>query len=558
LDNAATAKLGATSEKIGTKQRWMLAGALLFVYFTYVACFLGIVGSNDGSHFALTKAMAEQGRYQIGDGRVYALGDVATAPGSGDPKLAPQYSNKPPGTALLCVPFYWVGRLADGLLTQFPPPDTWTHRDESRLRNPFYIEAQKYGYPGRFPEFRAIYRGDWPRQNSVNLSPALAGVACCALIYVLARQLGAGFGAALVAMLLAALGTLQWRYSTAPFAHVYSAAILLGQIYWLATRGAWRSTVGAFGWGALVGYSGLVEYQALLTAPLVGVYWLWHAVRELGRPVWIRRLGAAALGAMIPLGYLAWYQYTCFGDPLQTTVTRSVFFDYAESPGSMLTGTPNLALRCLFFGSPSGAPEDYKGQGLVKTSPILLVAVVGWFFIPKGSRLLALVVALIVVSHTAVIAQVRAPMGGATYDARYLLRVVPLAVVGLALLCERAKRVQTSWRRWTLWAFLALLALASVVNAVDMMGKFQRHDIFLPGYPSKVNLLYRLIVCVDSVGNWPQFLVALEDLFRAMAYLTNACFANVGNGPMFLVAAVVAGLVSAGLWGGRALAHARG
>jgi hypothetical protein len=311
------------------------------------------------------------------------------------------------------------------------------------LRNPFYIEAQKYGYQGSFEEFRAIYRRDWPRQNSVNLSPALAGVACCALIYALARQLGAGFGAAMLAMLMSALGTLQWRYSTAPFAHVYSAAILLGQVYWLATGGAWRSTVGAFGWGALVGYSGLVEYQALLTAPLVGMYWLWHAVRELDSRVWRIRLAAVGVGGMIPLVYLAAYQYACFGDPLQTTVTRSVHFDYAASTSAMLTGSPAVALRSLLWGQLSGVPRDYIGQGLLTTSPILFVAIVGWLFCPKGSRLLAVAVALIVVSHTALIAQVRAPMGGATYDARYLLRIVPLAMVGFALFLSGVHRL---WR----------------------------------------------------------------------------------------------------------------
>ena len=198
-------------------------------------------------------------------------------------------------------------------------------------------------------------------------------------------------------------------------------------------------------------------------------------MRELDRRVWLSRLGAVCLGGMIPLSYLASYQYVCFGDPLQTTVTRSVHFDYADSPGSMLTGSPRLALHSLLWGQISPPDKDYKGQGLFKTSPILFFAVLGCFFCPKGSRLFFLMVASVVISHTALIAQVRAPMGGATYDARYLLRIVPLVMVGFALLLDRLRWVRTTRVFGPLSAGLALMVYTMVTLAAVASVRSEEH-----------------------------------------------------------------------------------
>ena len=81
------------------RERLWLTIALALLLVLYLSSSYGVVGSNDGSHFAACRALVERGTFQIADGVLFAIEDVAVHDGR-------RYSNKPPGTALLAVPLY--------------------------------------------------------------------------------------------------------------------------------------------------------------------------------------------------------------------------------------------------------------------------------------------------------------------------------------------------------------------------------------------------------------------------------------------------------------------
>jgi hypothetical protein len=339
-------------------RRWILATSLIAVYFVYVASSVGANMSNDGSHYALVYAMVELGRFRVDDLH-WPTEDVATdrfpipvpahGPADSGPGQIPRlegehfYSNKPPGTAVLAIPFYCLGRVLDPWMKRYPPPATgpgqgrYPH-DWLRMEMPFFAEAKQVGYPGTLEDLRKSYVDEWQRQNCVNLLPALLGVLCTWLVYRLCRHLGTGYWPALITALLLAVGTIQWRYATVLFSHMATAAFLLLLIDGLASGWAWRRRVL---WGLALGWLIATQYQAGLFVPFLVGYWWWR-----GRKVDPGRLakGAAwiAAGAGVPLVLLAGYQWVCFGSPLVNPVSRSRYFPYAGSVSKMLSGSPAM------------------------------------------------------------------------------------------------------------------------------------------------------------------------------------------------------------------------
>src|SRR5215213_6525520 len=93
---------------------------LAALYFALTAAG-GIISTNDGSHYALAKALAADGAVRIDPYVNYG----AIQPPRGTPTADDYrdvsyydghfYSDRPPGTAFLAVPFYWLGRLADAI-----------------------------------------------------------------------------------------------------------------------------------------------------------------------------------------------------------------------------------------------------------------------------------------------------------------------------------------------------------------------------------------------------------------------------------------------------------
>ncbi len=441
----------------------LLAAFLLL----YVSSSFGLVSSNDGSHFAATRALAEQGTLQVDRELAFALNDTSIHDGR-------RYSSKPPGTALLALPFYGLSLLfPDSLAADADPREETWYAVLARL-------ALRLGHPISLGALRAAYTETRAAQAAVTLLAAFAGVLALWATYRSARGLGASpwaSGATLVAL---GMGTLIWRYSTALFAHVLGAALLAVQLEWLLSGQALRTRRGAFGWGLLLGGSVVVEYQAVLALPPLLLGWGFEARKAAPLRDTMGRLAFVALGLGIPAAGLAWYQHECFGSAFRSAsaATEQVEFWYTRSLGTMFGGSFLDGARTMLFSSEAG--------GLFRVSPVLLLAVGGWLCWPRERRPMLAVAVGVVVLHCAVMFKVVAPDGGGTADHRYLVRILPVLMLPLALALDRGAWLARSLPRGrttalALGGMVALgLTVTSVLRSYAAVAGFLKHRILLP------------------------------------------------------------------------------
>ena len=384
---------------------WLIATALFVglsvVYFLTLA---GITSSNDGSHYALLRTMVANRAFTLNQFDDFAEGnDIAITP---DGRL---FSDRPPGTAVAGVPFYWLG----GLLTQDPLP------------NPL---------PGGEGAMPSRHDAANPRLPYVLLLPVLAGAGTAALLYALLRYLDVGRAAALTAVIFFALGTTQWKYSTVLFSHALSGFLIVLSVT-LALLLAERELAG-WSWYALLGFAlgaaVVVEYSNALLLPIVGLFWLWRSWPRAARRPLTTVLPALAAAA-VPLAFLAWYNTVNFGRPWTLSYTYAVNYPWAGAFATTFSFPLLAGLRALLWwgegGGWCGGPPCLN-QGLLLLSPLWVLALPGLVvFLRRRQAAFGLMTGLFLVylllfakHHTS---------HGFTADGRYLVPFLGLLVPAL-------------------------------------------------------------------------------------------------------------------------------
>lgn len=249
----------------------VVLSALMFLAYL-AASPLTLTTTNDGSHYALIRAMGDAGSLAI-DNYVDYTGtrDVAQRAGH-------YYSDRPPGMALLALPLYLTVR---------------------------GLASTEAAHPG----FTALL-----------IQNAVFGALAVTMLYLVCRSMSRSRNGALFAALAFGLGSIHWKYSSILYAHALGALLSILAL-WLALRArTWRGTLLA---GVVAGYSVAVEYTtALLIPPLLLVLLRHHM------PIWWS-LGGLALG-MMPL---LLYNIAAFGHPLHTGYTYHATFDWARHIG---------------------------------------------------------------------------------------------------------------------------------------------------------------------------------------------------------------------------------
>ena len=451
--------------------RWPLTVVLALLFFIYVASTFGVVSGNDGSNFAAARALVEYGSFEIHDGEVFAINDVAVHEGL-------RYSNKPPGTAVLATPFYFLSKIVAGMQPrEVRPEESQWYLIQSRF-------AHHLGYNVPQYEFWEKYVGTRWEQDCTTLMAPLAGILGLWMIYRICLRLGASTSAAMLTMVAIGLGTLYWRYSTTIFSHVVSAALLLTVLEWLISGRAYASRVRSLVWGLLLGLNVAVEYQAVLSVPVLLIAWLATnrrsvpGTRDTSRHESVVRFAAVLAGGAVVAVGLAWYHTACFGSPWRTSVAASEFFAYSETVSGQLGGGFWDGARVLLFSAE-------KQHGLLFVSPVAVLALLGWFCWPRKQRVALLTCGGIVLVHCVVIFNVVSPDGGATMDHRYIVRIIPVLMLPLAFAVDRWIQLCRSKRRWPMLvgaAVFAGLLLVSGLRSYGMTAGFLKHAVLQPGF----------------------------------------------------------------------------
>jgi len=306
------------------KDRRIAFALFVIISSVYFATIAGITSSNDGSHYALVRALVDKRSFEISgylaftENQDYALnGDL-------------RFSDRPLGTALLAAPVYAV--------SAFLPPPLAPPRSKHDADNP-----------------RVIY--------AVLLPVISASATAVLLFWILRAHFALSLSTSALTTLAFAFGTMTWKYGSLLYSHATSGLAVMGAIVLLLRQkpGFWL--------GMILGASVLMEYTNVVFVALIGLVYVWQ-VSNLSHK-W-QRIGWLILGGLLPAAFLIWYNTVNFGGPLELSTfnvdtsrwpqNTSFFHDFATP---IWVGLPAM----LFYGS--------DNQGLFWLAPISLLGLVG-------------------------------------------------------------------------------------------------------------------------------------------------------------------------------------
>lgn len=381
----------------------------------------GIVSSNDGSHVALSRALALRGETSIDPDWRLTMGiDLARRDGR-------YYSDRPPGTAFLAMPAVWLGHLLDPVFA------STSRRSGELVRRP----ASR--------GFALTYHDTYPG------APPLGGLQGTALLLALhtvtvgllglfavdrwLHRRGVAMLERRFAVVTLGVASLWGPYATALFSHGSAIALMAGFALGVEALRS-RPEPGVSQAATLTGLAGAsaiaCDYALLLAVPLA-------VLLLVPRRHWV----GVALGALPAAAAVALYHHQAFGGVLRIGYQEHVTFDFAHALGTTFDGSPLDGLWVLWgLGADAGVlarspilwaglaalilrPGVGAGAGVGQTAPSASnSSPLGW--------LLAFAPWLLALSLH------RTPWGGGTQDYRYLTPMLPLLGLGLAL----------AWQRW--------------------------------------------------------------------------------------------------------------
>lgn len=244
-------------------------------------------------------------------------------------------------------------------------------------------------------------------------------------------------GAALIATVTFAFGSIAFPYATLFYSHM-PATIILFLLYLIGNRCSSEPDFANYpacaAFGFLQGALFVTEQQLAPAGAAIGLYFLWN-IRSLGVRHVISRLAAAAAAAAIPV--CCWLSYNSI------IFHRLVDFGYhyeciQEFKRGMTRGIggfefPRIStLFDLYFSA---------GRGLFATTPVFLLAIPGLYimFRNKSSRSDAALITTIIIITALWSACVYQPEGGASLGPRYLLSMLPFCSVAMAVPLARER-----------------------------------------------------------------------------------------------------------------------
>ena len=385
----------------------------LLVSSVYFATVIGVTSSNDGSHYALVRALVERRSFEITpymdftEHQDYAMkGDL-------------RFSDRPPGTAIAAAPLYALSWIAPAPLMQ--PP---SKHDQA---NPHMLFA-------------------------VLLSPLAAALAVSLFYLTLRESLARSRFSALLAAIALAFGTTIWKYGSVLYSHALGALVVWASIY-LVLR-SWKQPLrwyGALLLGVLLGYAALVEYTNVVASAVIAIAWM-AGTRPLRRwrdPEWQRSLMTVVIGGAIPLAFLLLYNTSNFGSPFELSTFNVDTVRWPQNEGmaaDFATPLRDGLMGLLIYGG--------DNQGIFLLAPVTLLAVPGiWYMIRSAPRRAILIIGLFLVML--LVFAKSTTFNAATNDGRYLTPFIGLWLVPLAFWIDAAYVDQ----RRELPRLLAMLAL---------------------------------------------------------------------------------------------------
>jgi hypothetical protein len=255
------------------------------------------------------------------------------------------------------------------------------------------------------------------------------------LLYSMALRVQKDKWIALSIALCISLGTPIFPYAGAFYGHSLAAVLAFSIFFlWIEVHqlNAPITLNHCFLSGLLLGFMVLTEYTTLIIAILLLVYIL--IVIRSKQTFWDwKSIAVFFAGSALPLLVFLFYNWLCFGSPLEVGYANEKLQEFREahSEGLMGIGWPNLKTLLYLSINPM--------QGILLQSPVLLAAI--------GSAVLMLrerkwriefwIVTSIILVYFLAISGLKIWWGGAAFTVRHLIPILPLFGIYLLFLPRR-------------------------------------------------------------------------------------------------------------------------
>jgi hypothetical protein len=266
----------------------------------------------------------------------------------------------------------------------------------------------------------------------ISLPSAFAG----SLVYVVCETISGSRLRALLATLAVTLGTMVLPFSAIFFGHQLAGALCFTSFFLIfdlklkpELRHKWGISLLI---GFLLGYAFLTEYTTAIIIFPLGLYYL-YVIFQKGSLSWLcSAILPFVLGAAVPLAILMIYDTLAFGNPF--TIGYSHLgnqFVAGMSQGFMGIGMPRLEV--LFY------LTFHPAMGLFWQSPVLLLAVVGIYYILRDRRYRyeGLVVLFAFVAYLLINSGYFMWWGGYSFAPRHLIPMILFMALPLVMLPKR-------------------------------------------------------------------------------------------------------------------------
>lgn len=364
------------------------------------------------------------------------------------------------------------------------------------------------------------------------------------LVYRFLRQLGYSPGVALGTALAFGLGTMAWPYARYLFSESLSGLGLMMSAYFLLRFQQEPGQGSALLSGTGLGVALLARLNNAIAVPLLGLALLIDLARSRppGRRSWLKPIVWFLLPIGVALVISGWYNWIRFGNPLTTGYLPEERF-----------ATP-------FFEGVYGLTLS-PGKGLLWYNPLLFAALAGWLAFFRRHRREAVLSGALVLSQVAFYAPWYLWWAGHSWGPRFLVTILPFAVLSLAPALEAAFHRRMPAIAFVLLATLSLgvQLLAVVVNfnlyleeIYSRLGLYHPATLFDPAYsPLLRQIAYLRLQNLDlawarhGVIHWPALLVGIVVVLLSAVALQVALrrrlpvWAGLGLGGALLAASLV-------------------
>lgn len=422
----------------------LIALLLLFLFTAIYFCStVGRINSGDGSQYALTKSIVEEKKFAIDSNMQYTSNiDYAKLYGH-------YYLDREPGLPLLAVPFYLYGKF-----------------------------TSRYG--------ELPYNGLNPAINNESIlqaftytTSALFGALGISFIYLICRKFNCSRMSSLLTALFAGAGTLHWKYSQSFFREpVYSTMLLISVYFLININKRYKKTL--LKSGLFFGLSLFMDYSKFYLLPFFLLYLFFADNKKL-----LKNCLQFTFGLSITLIFIFFYNLKVFGFPFTNPHLHKAYFKWMNNPSNLFKTPLIPGIKTNLFSNNAISPKllvfywenpdiaeqmgakwatRWKYTGIFTQTPLLFIAVTGFFYMLKKHHKEAILLILLSIVIIIVNSKLTIFWAGNTYDTRYLLPSVMLLFIGLPFFLDNLRNISNRYVKKILIIAVIILSLHSVYN----------------------------------------------------------------------------------------------